>query len=190
MYELPKRIFSSAEAAECGVSRMMLSNLVKRGELERVARGLYAPVGYVGNGHIELEALVKRGGMFVVALESALQLYDFASVSPHELCIAVPEGARAPTVELPIKVIHVDRENFGLGVVELDVDGMRAKVYTPARTIADMFKFRGQVGMEVALNSLKEALAREMFSIDELMRSAAIDRVQKVMLPYIEGCLS
>ena len=190
MKELSKRIFSIAEAAECGVSRAVLANMVERGELERICRGLYAPVGYAGNGHLELEALVRRGCKFVVALESALQLHDFSAVCPHELCIAVPKGARIPAVDLPIKVVHVDRESFEIGAEERDVDGMRVKVYSVARTIADMFKFRGQVGMEVVLNSLKEALARKMFSIDELMRFAAINRVQKVMLPYIEGCLS
>ena len=185
---LPNRIFTIAEAANCGLDRGTLARLVARGELERVSRGLYAPVGYAGDGHIELETLAARGGKFIVALESALQLHGFTSVSPHELCIAVPKGARQPAVDIPLRVIHVDERFFDVGTIERDVAGTKVRVYNPARTISDMFKFRRTLGMEVVLNSLKEACSRKIVGVDELMLWGEINRVGKVMLPYIEGC--
>ena len=184
---IPRGIYTVDEAARLGVSRMQLSALVKSGELERLSRGVYATAGAGNVAMVEAVVLKKRSVDFVLALESALRVHDFTSATPHALWIAMPRGARTPSVDFPVEVVHVDASAYQKGVEVHEFNGVRVRVYSAARTVADLFKFRGRVGLDLALDALKTGLSRRMFSVDELMRYARLNRVANVIRPYVEG---
>lgn len=184
---LPKGIYSIGEAENLGYSRMQLSNLVKRGGLERLSHGVYATPGAGNVEMVEAIILKKRAVDFVITLESALRVHDFTSATPHALWIAVPRGARTPAVDFPIEVVRLDPMTYKEGVEEHEFGGVRIPVCSPARTIADLFKFRGRVGLDLALDALKVVLSKKMASVDELMRYARLNRVANIIRPYVEG---
>lgn len=184
---LSKGIYTVEEAERLGVSRMRLVSLVKSGELERLSRGVYATPGAGNVAMVEAVVLKKRSVDFVVALESALRVHDFTAATPHALWIAVPRGARAPAVDFPVEVVHVDTAAYKEGIEERKFAGVCVQVYSAARTVADLFKFRRRLGLDLALDALKTGLSRKMFNVDDLMRYARLDRVANVIRPYLEG---
>lgn len=188
--QIPIGIFTVEEAGRVGLSRQKLAELVKTGVLERLSRGLYSRIGGADMANLEMVVLAKRGYDFVVALESALRFHGFTAVSPTRLWVALRRGARRPAVDLPLEVIRVGNGPFASGVERCDVGGVSVKVYSAAKTVADLFKFRNAVGLEVALDALREGWRKRLFSIDELMEYARIDRVVNVMMPYVEGLVA
>ena len=184
---LPKGIYTVGEAERLGVSRMQLAELAKRGGVERLSRGVYATPGAGNVAMVEAIVLKKRATEFVVALESALRVHDFTSATPHALWIAIPRGSRTPAVDFPIEVIHANASAYRKGIEVHEFNGVRVQVYSAARTVADLFKFRGRVGLDLAIESLKTGLSKKIFSVDELMRFARLNRVANVIRPYVEG---
>ena len=180
-------MISVKEAQKSGIPRWKLAQMVASGEIVRIARGVYADKDFVADGNFEIEVLARRGVEFVVALESALRVHDFTSAIPHELCIAMKRGARKPEVGFPLKVVRVDELALKYGAEPTTINGCEVKVYSAAKTVADLFKFRRQVGMEVALEALKNGLRRKLFTVDQLLEAAKVDRVQQVIMPYLEG---
>ena len=187
MGKIPDKMFTAKEAADCGLPRWRLAQMVDTGELERVSRGVYMKSGANGSTMPEVEVLVARGTDFVVALESALWIHEFSTATPHELWIALRRGARTPKVDFPLKIVRVDDRSFDMGAEWRNVQGVRARVYSPAKTVADLFKFRNKIGMERALEALKDGLRRRLFTVDELLKCAKVDRVFRIIVPYIEG---
>ena len=106
---------------------------------------------------------------------------------PHGLTLAMKRGARKPGVDFPLKVVRLSDKAMNFGVERSMVNGVEVKVFSPAKTVADMFKFRNKVGLDAALESLKEGLRLRKFTVDELMTSARVDRVEKVITAYVEG---
>ena len=187
MGKILDKMFTAKEAADCGLPRWRLAQMVDTGELERVSRGVYMKSGANGSTMPEVEVLVARGTDFVVALESALRIHEFSTATPHELWIAMRRGARTPKVDFPLKIVRVDDRSFDMGAEWRNVQGVRARVYSPAKTVADLFKFRNKIGMERALEALKDGLRRRLFTVDELLKCAKVDRVFRIIVPYIEG---
>lgn len=180
-------VVSAREIREAGVTRFRLARLVAGGAVERLTRGIYLPARGVDLAHLELEVLAQKGTDFVVSLESALQMHGFSNATPHAVWIAMKRGARRPAVDFPLEVLRVHEDALRFGVEERHFDGMRVNVYSAAKTVADLFKFRTRVGLDVALGALKEGLRRRLFSVDELMCAADVDRVKAVVSPYVEA---
>ena len=187
---IPKRMFSVAEALRNGISRARLKVLADSGRIERLSRGVYGPAGISLSPLSEAEILALRGTDFVVALESALRFHNLTEAMPHELWIAMRTAARKPAVEFPVRVVRVGQESFEDGIAEHRLENATVRVYSAAKTIADLFKFRSTVGLELAVSALKQCLKENRFSVDELMRHARIDRVANVILPYVEGAFA
>lgn len=187
MGKIPDKMFTAKEAAECGLPRWRLAQMVDRGDLERVSRGVYQKRGVIGSSMPEVEVLTARGTDFVVALESALWIHEFSTAAPHELWIALRRGARTPKVDFPLRIVRVDDCSFDMGAEWRDVQGVRVRVYSPAKTVADLFKFRNKLGMERALEALKDGFRKRLFTVDELFKCAKADRVFRIIVPYIEG---
>ena len=180
-------VFSAKDALAKGMTRQELSRLVAQGEVERLARGVYAFADVETSPNVEIEILARKGVDFVVALESALQILGFPNATPHAVWIAMKRGARRPKVDFPLEVVRVDELSFRYGVEERVVDGVPVRVYSAAKTVADLFKFRNRVGLEIAIGALKDGLREKRFSVDELMCAADIDRVRRIVTPYVEG---
>lgn len=186
-----KRPFTTGEARSRGVSRAVLSRAVKEGRLARRCRGVYEfPGAPVEHFNIEFENLVRLGVPFVATLISALRLHDLTDQLPHQLWIAVPSKADPPNPGgPPVQCVRVKEPAFSFGVETVDGGGFDIPVYSAAKTVADCFKFRNRIGLDVAVEALHDGWRKKKFTADQLMAAARVDRVENVMRPYAEGML-
>ena len=182
---------TSRELAQAGIHTQVLSRLVARGELERIARGLYRlPQHAVTENHgLALAAAAVPHG--VVCLLSALQYHGIGTQLPAEVWMAIDRRARRPALAYPpLRIVRYTGAALTEGVENHRVEGREVRVYSVAKTIADCFKYRNKIGLDVALEALREAWRARRFKMDELDRCAAICRVQRVMRPYLESLVA
>ena len=186
-----KQSFTVSDAERLGVSRSLLAYYCKRGRLRRLCNGVYEPVTAPGSPYPELERLVRKKVDFVVCLLSALQIYEFTTQAPTEFWIAMPQGSTLPRLKsASVSCVHLTEKVYRGGVVEKELYGLTFKIYSPARTVADCFKFRNKIGMDVALEALRDGYRQKLFTIQELLVEAKTCRVGAIMAPYIESLLS
>ncbi len=176
------------DLSELGVPRKHLSRLVTAGILERVGRGLYVLAGSdVGEHHSFAEA-AKCLPDAVVCLLSALAFHDITTQSPHEIWIALDMKAWKPTNGYPpLRVVRFTGAALTEGVEEHDVEGVPVKVYSPAKTVADCFKYRNKIGKDIALEALRDSWRKGRATMDDLWKYAKVCRVANVMRPYLES---
>jgi predicted transcriptional regulator of viral defense system len=168
-----------------------LRRLVARGELVRVGRGLYTARDADVTEHFTVAQVCKRVPDGVVCLLSALAFHNFTTQLPHQVWLAVRRDRALPQVkDLPLRIIRVSEGSFSAGIQEAQVSGVRVRVYSPARTVADCFKFRSAVGMDVAVEALRDALRNRRCPRPEIDRFAEICRVSRVMRPYLEALVT
>jgi predicted transcriptional regulator of viral defense system len=179
---------TAKEVAQAGIHSQQLSRLVREGRLERVGRGLYRVPGHPvseNHGLVLAARSVPRG---VVCLLSALAFHGVGSQLPFEVWIAIDRRARAPTVDYPpLRVFRFSGASLAAGVETHQIEGQVVKVYSVPKTLADVFKYRNKVGLEVALEALREAWRERRFTMEEIDRYARICRVERVMRPYLEA---
>ncbi len=173
---------------QVGIPRAYLKRLCDRGVLERVDRGLYrlieAPVTELSS----LAEVTKRVPHAIICLLSALQVHGLTTESPHAVWLLIDRRARHPKVAYPkIEVVRASGTAREHGVETHTIDGMEVKITTPAKTVADCFRFRRHVGLEVALGALKDYLKTRKGSIDALVESGRADRIYAFMRPYLEA---
>jgi predicted transcriptional regulator of viral defense system len=173
---------------ELGLPKDYLYLLEKEGIIERVGRGLYQwPDKDLGR-HQSLAEVCKLAPKAVVALLSALNYHNMTTQNPHEIWLAIDRKAWKPEISYPpVRFVTMSGETLHAGVEEHSTDGVLIKVFCPAKTVADCFKYRNKVGLDVALEALREGWSARKFTMDELLRYAEICRVKKVMQPYIES---
>jgi len=173
---------------EMGVSREYLRRLERRGVIERVARGLYRLPGAAVPAQQTVIEVARRIPHGVIALLSALRFHDITTQAPGDVWMAVNVKARQPRVEgLPLRIVRFSGAAFTEGVEEHVVQGVTVRVYGLAKTVADCFKYRNKIGLDVALEALREALRSRRASADDLWHFARICRVSRVMRPYLES---
>lgn len=173
---------------EHGLPREVLLRLEKDGLLERRARGLYVPTSIERGEHEMLTLAAARAPHGVICLLSALRFHDLTTQNPFEIWLAIDRNARPPNEPgLPLHIVRFSGEALIAGVEQHEIDGVSVQVYTPAKTVADCFKYRRKIGLDVALEALREYLSSSGRSMDELWRYAGICRVQNVMRPYLEA---
>lgn len=184
-----KGSFTVSEAEKCGVSRSQLAGWATSGDVERVARGIYRFSDDVCNEQPEIEILVKRGTQFRVVLQSALRLHDFTTALPSSVWIALPRGGRVPKVDFPLEVVFLSGRSWEYGSQTVNVQSLAVPTFSPAKTVADLFKFRNKTGLDIAVESLREGLRKKLFSVDELLAAAEADRVARIVTPYLEAII-
>lgn len=178
----------SAELVAAGLTRSEISRLVANGELVRVARGLYTLPGYQGGEHASLVEVAKRAPKVVFCLLTALRFHELTTQAPHEVWIAIGNKDHPPRMSYPrLRTVRFAPEALATGVETHKVDNARIQVTSIAKTVADCFKFRSKVGLDVAIEALCEARRARRASADELWRCARVDRVGNVMRPYLEA---
>jgi predicted transcriptional regulator of viral defense system len=171
-----------------GVTRSQLSRLVASGKLIRLGRGLYAAPGYESSEHAALSTIAKRAPGVVFCLLTALRFHDLTTQAPFEVWIAIGNKAHPPRLDHPpLRTVRFSAESLAAGVEKHLVDGTPVRVTSVAKTVADCFKFRNKIGLDVALEALREARRARKASADELWRYAKVDRVANVMRPYLEA---
>lgn len=171
-----------------GLPAVLLPRMVAKGLLVRVARGLYAsPKRRVSEHETIAEAACKHPRA-IVCLLSALRLHDLTTQSPFEVWLAIPNKARAPKSDYPpLRIVRFSASVLNDGIETHQIDGVPVRVTNIAHTVADCFKFRNKIGLDVAIEALKEAWRSKRVSMDELWRYATLCRVSRVMQPYMES---
>jgi predicted transcriptional regulator of viral defense system len=171
-----------------GLPRVALTRLVRQGLLTRVGRGLYARPDRTVTEHGTLAEVARKYPHAIVCLLSALRVHDLTTQSPFEVWLAIPNKARAPKLEYPpLRIIRFSGAALTEGIEDHQIDGVTVRVTGVARTVADCFKFRNKIGLDVAMEALREAWANKRVSMDELWRYATLCRVANVMRPYVES---
>jgi len=181
-------IVRSRDLQSGGFARTYLQRLEAKGLITRVGRGLYAARDAgVTEGHT-LALVCKRVPDAVVCLLSALQFHNFTTQQPFEVWIAIENKARKPTVEYPpVHVVRFSGEALSEGIERHSVEGVSVRVYGVAKTVADCFKYRNKIGLDVAIEALRECRQKKLATFDELWHYACICRVANVMQPYLQA---
>lgn len=171
-----------------GLSRSSLSTLVSKGKLVRLSRGLYAHPDRPVTEHASLAEIASKHPNVLVCLLSALQFHGLTTQAPFEIWIAIANKARAPRSDYPpLRIVRFGGATLTEGVEEHQVEGVTVRVTSVAKTVVDCFKFRNQIGLDVALEALREAWHARRITMDELWHFAQICRMGNVMRPYLEA---
>lgn len=183
-------ILRTTEALRLGIHPRTLYALRDAGVLERLSRGVYRLANMPPLGNPDLVAVALRAPKGVLCLLSALAVHDLTTQTPHEVHVALERGAEPPRIgHPPVRVFWFTGEAFTSGIERRVFDGVGVRVYGAAKTVADCFKYRNKLGLDVALEALKHYLRRKRGRPDELMRFARVCRVEAVMRPYVEALL-
>jgi len=178
----------AGDLADAGVPRAVLTRMAASGQLERAARGLYRLPDSGSSEHEGLVTVASKVPQAVVCLLSALQFHGLTTQLPWQVWFAMPRGSHVPRLEYPpIRMVQFTGEAYTQGIETHERDGVKLHVYSVAKTVADCFKHRNKIGMDVALEALKDARAQGRASFDDLWRCAKVCRVSNVMRPYMEA---
>jgi predicted transcriptional regulator of viral defense system len=171
-----------------GIARVSLTRAVRRGQLERVGRGLYGLPGREVSAHGSLAEVARRVPKGVVCLLSALRFHGLTTQAPFEVWLAIENKSLAPKLDYPpLRIVRFSGEALTEGVEEHVVDGVNVRVTGVAKTVADCFKYRNKIGLDVAMEALREAWHEKRMTSDDIWRYAKVCRVANVMRPYLES---
>jgi len=185
-----KGVLRARDLAARGYPRSTLSRLMKKGFLQRLSRGLYSVVQAEITEHQTLIEVAKTYPDAVVCLLSALLFHNLTTQLPRRVWLAVENKAWAPRKgPVRFEVVWLTGRSFSEGIEIHDIQGVPVRVYNPAKTVADCFKFRNRVGTDVAVEALRETLRERRATPAEIMKYAEICQVSTVIRPYLEALI-
>jgi predicted transcriptional regulator of viral defense system len=165
-----------------------LTRMVAAGKLERVSRGVYCLPDQAISEQRSLAEAALRVPQGVICLLSALQFHEIGTQAPFEVWLAMPNTLATPKLDHPaIRAVRMSDAALNAGKDIVTIDGVPVPIFNAAKTIADCFKYRNKIGLDVALEALREAWHEQKVSIDSLWHYATINRVANVMRPYLEA---
>ena len=168
--------------------RVILTRMTASGQLEKVGRGLYRLPQTQMSADESLNAIAIKVPQAVFCLLTALQFHGLTTQLPRQVWLAMPRGSHAPRIDYPpIRMVQYSGQSYSQGIEVFEREQVLLRVYSVAKTVIDCFKHRSAIGLDVALEALKEARAGQRASADELWRFAKICRVANVMRPYLEA---
>jgi len=171
-----------------GIPREYLRRLLEEGLLDRPGRGIYIAAGLKPTPNHTLAEACKRIPHGTICLLSALQFHGLTTQAPFEVWLAIDEKARLPKVDYPpLRIVRFSGAALKDGIAEHRIEGVPVKVYSPAKTVADCFKYRNKIGLDVALEALRDCWKKRRATIDALWQAAKTCRVANVMRPYLES---
>ena len=184
-------ILMRADVVAAGFHTQHLSRLVKAGILERVARGQYRMPARSVTEHHGLAVAAGAVPLGVICLLSALSFHGIGTQVPFEIWIAIDRRSRRPSLKYPpLHVVRFSGPSFAEGIEVHEIEGRPVRVYSAAKTIADLFKYRNKIGLDVALEALREAWQGNRARMNEIDRYARVCRVSTVMKPFLEMLVS
>ena len=170
------------------VARVVLTRLTASGQLEKVGRGLYRLPNAPAPENGSLATIAVKVPQAVFCLLTALQFHELTTQLPRQVWIAMPRGSHTPKIDYPpLKMVQFTGESYSEGIEVFERDKATLRVYCVAKTVADCFKHRNKIGLDVALEALRDARAQKKASADDLWRFAKICRVANVIRPYLEA---
>ena len=178
----------SSDFVVAGSSRVTLTRLTANGQLEKFGRGLYRLPQTPMSADESLAAIALKVPQAVFCLLTALQFHGLTTQLPRQIWLAMPRGSHAPRIGYPpLRMVQYSGAAYAEGIEVFERDWVTLRVYGLAKTVADCFKHRSAIGLDVALDALKEVRAGQLVSADDLWRFAKICRVSNVMRPYLEA---
>jgi predicted transcriptional regulator of viral defense system len=186
-----QRVLRAEDVRKHGWQPQFLLKLYQAGHLQRVARGLYSLPDVEITEHQAAQEVCQRVPKAVLCLLSALHFHEVGTQMPHEIWIALPEGTRAPALDYPaLRITRLRGMAYSEGIETITSHGAPIRVYSVAKTVADCFKFRNKIGLDVALEALKDAWRKRKVSMADIQHFAQINRVEKIMQPYLEALVA
>ena len=183
-----RRIVRPRDLEARGIAREYLLRLYRKGMLSRAGRGIYVLAEAPITEHHGLAVVAKQAPKTVVCLLSALRFHGLTTQEPHEVWIAVDNKAHRPQLKWPaLRVVRFTGRALTEGVERHVVEGVPVQVFGVAKTVADCFKYRNKIGVDVAIEALRDALRQRKATVDEIYRFAKVCRVAEVMRPYLES---
>jgi predicted transcriptional regulator of viral defense system len=183
-------ILRTANAIRSGIHPDTLYRMRDSGTLDAISRGVYRLTESPPIGNPDLVTVATRVSSGVICLISALAFHEITTQIPHEVHLALPQGAEEPRLDQPpIKTYRFAGKSYSEGVQIHTFDNVKVRIYSPEKTIADCFKFRNKIGLDTAIEAIRFYRERKRIQIDELMRYATICRVDKIIRPYLEALL-
>jgi predicted transcriptional regulator of viral defense system len=181
-------LLRARDLAEQGLPTVVLSRLVSAHKLERVARGVYSLPGRALSEHRSLAEVTLRVPRGVVCLLSALRVHGIGTQAPFEVWMAIPPHSPTPKLDQPaLRVVRMSGPALTEGVDRIEIDGVQVPIFNAAKTVVDCFKYRNKIGLDVALEALRDGWSQRKLSMDSLWHYATVDRVANVMRPYLES---
>lgn len=171
-----------------GLPRVYLTRLTSTGQLEKIGRSLYRLPDQQLSEHESLAIVAAKVPQAVFCLLTALQFHELTTQLPRQLWLAMPRGSHVPKMDCPpLKMIQASAESYTEGIEIHQCDQIPIKIYGVAKTIADCFKHRNKIGLDIALEALKDAREQKKLNMDELWHYAKICRITNVLRPYLEA---
>lgn len=175
---------------EQGIHPEYLRRLCEKGLLTKMGRGVYIPADSEISPNVGLAQAAKRVPHGVVCLLSALQFHNLGTQSPFEVWVAIDRKSARPRVDYPpLRIVRFSGKALTEGTEEHKIEGVEISIFNKAKTIADCFKYRNKIGLDVALEALKDCRQRRLCTNDQLWEYAKICRVSNIMKPYLEATL-
>ncbi len=178
--------FTTAQAVAAGISRQTLCDYLQAGKLIRMGRGIYLPAHESKSESPEIEVLQQKGCDFVLCLLSALRFYNIGTQHSHAIWISVKKARHIPSVNFPLECLRLEEHLYSALFTIQTINNLPIKVYTPARTVADCFRFRNRIGLDVAMEALRDGWHKKLFTVDEILEAAKICRIANTLTPYLE----
>lgn len=183
-----QHVIRPKDLARARIPRNYLTRLVERGQLQKLERGIYTAPSLPVSEHISLLEVSRKIPKGVICLLSALSFHEIGTQVPSEVWIAIDVKAWEPRISSPaVRIVRFSGTALHFGVEEREIVGGKVRVFSPAKTVADCFKFRHKIGTDVALEAMREAYRQKKASMNELFEAAKVCRVANVMKPYLES---
>jgi len=187
-YVRRKGIVRPRDLEALGIPREYLLRHYRQGKLSRTGRGIYTLPDAAVTGRHSYAEVAKRVPEAVLCLLSALTFHELTTQSPAAVWIALGKGARKPAILSPsLRVVRLTEPSLSEGVEKHTVEGVPVRVYSAAKTVADCFKFRNKIGLDIAIEALKDCLRQKKANVNDIYRYAKICRVSNVIRPYMES---
>lgn len=178
----------TSQAITLGVHPRVLYGMRDAGHLQSVSRGVYRLATLPELGNPDLATVAARIPQGVICLISALAYHGITTQIPHRVDVALPRGTKQPRLTFPpIRVFRFSAFLYKAGTETHRVDNIEVRVYNAAKTVADCFRFRNRIGIDVVVEALKLFHERKLAPMRELMKYARLCRVERVMMPYLEA---
>ena len=181
-------VIRSRDLNALDVPRQYLTILVQKGQLRRVGRGMYTLADAEVTAEHTIAEAAKRVPKAVVCLLSALRLHGLTTQAPFEVWLALPSKAWHPKSDYPpLRVVRFSGDAWTKCIQERVIEGVPVRVYDPAKTVADCFKYRNKIGVDVAMEALRDCYKKRLATMDDLWHAAKICRVARIIKPYLES---
>jgi predicted transcriptional regulator of viral defense system len=196
-FEVAEKIFRenngmlrTGHAKKLGIHEPVLIQMCEEGLLVKESRGLYRLADLPSMSNPDLVQVAIRVPDSVISLISALNFHQLTTQIPYKIYIALPREMKAPRIEYPpLDVIYLSEKQYQAGIEEHILDGFIVRIYSREKTVADCFKFRKKIGLDIAVEALKDYLRQPVRNIDAILNYARIDRVEKFMRPYLQAAI-